>query len=62
VLDVVHWDEPPPQVVVATFPAIFTLRHGVPEEPRPMIVRFVVVALPLRTSPPNVGALAVAML
>jgi hypothetical protein len=46
---------PLPHVVVATFPATFTVRQFDPEVPRPVMARFVVVALPFKMSPPNVG-------
>jgi hypothetical protein len=48
-------------VVVATFPAAFTVRQFDPDVLRPAMVKFVVVALPLRISPPNVGTLVVPM-
>jgi hypothetical protein len=53
---------PLPQVVVATLPAAFTVRQFDPEVPSPVMVRFVVVALPLMVSPPKVGMLVIPML
>ena len=42
-------------------PVAFTLRHGVPKEPNPVMARFVVVALPLIERFANVGDELVAM-
>ena len=43
---VVHCEEPPPHVVVATLPAAFTVRQFDAEVPNAVMAKFVVVALP----------------